>query len=648
MRELFLPFIIVSLVGIIIFPLPPLLLDVLLILNITFSLTLLINTIYLGEPEKFTILPTLLLLTTLFRLGLNIATTRNILSAEQTPEIIEAFGSFFTGGNLIVGSVVFIIITIIQFIVISKGAERVAEVTARFTLDAMPGKQMAIDADVRAGLISLSEAKQKRKELHRESKLYGSLDGAMKFVKGDAIAGLLIIILNITAGLILGVVQQSMSLSEAAVHYTLLTIGDGLVAQIPALLVSVSAGIMITRVSGEADTSMSMDVVMQLGREPKALAITGLVLFGLMFIPALPTLLFLVIGSCFIASAKAVRRKKTGSAVKEEPVFKPKVYSALVICLSKDIALSLQQEMLLPQRFYQIREKIFSSYGVYLPDLQFDIDVNKTGSSFKLFLNGTVCGEYVCEDTQQQVTAYVAEKLEEFVLEYTVELINDTHTRFLIEAYNPVAEDLINSVIPDAISVTGLTVLLKQLIQEKVSVKEFTNILQTIAVHKIQTEHGIVKINNQMVSRQLLDQLGNGANNNKKVNFYNELLAEVRVALKRTISMTLKKENGILSVVLLDSELDKMFSMAAYSSMPVSGDMLEMFYNKVQDLKQRYSNLPLVILSSKFARRQVYNLVSQSHRDVTVVAVDELTGGTKLEILETLGFSAEGGDSVAA
>jgi len=331
-----------------------------------------------------------------------------------------------------------------------------------------------------------------------------------------------------------------------------------------------------------------------------------------------------------------VRKKKINGAKQEEELtFKPKVYSALVICLSKDIALRLQSEGQLPKRFYQIRENIFSTYGVYLPDLQFDIDVNKTGDSFKLFLNGTVCSEYVCESSSQQITGYVAEKLEEFILQHIEELINDTHTRFLIEAYNWVAEDLINSVIPDAISVTGLTILLKQLIQEKVSIKEFTNILQTVAVHKIQIDHGIIKINNQMVSRQLLDQLGSGAGGNK-ANFYNELLAEVRVALKRTISRSLKRDDGSLSAVLLDGELDKMFSLAAYSNMPVSGDMLEVFYNKIQDLKLRYGSLPLVILSSKFARRQIYNLVSQSHKDVSVIAVDELTPDTKLEILETL------------
>ncbi|MDR2337659.1 MAG: flagellar biosynthesis protein FlhA [Deltaproteobacteria bacterium] len=640
MKELFLPFAVVSLVGIIVFPLPSLLLDILLILNITFSLTLLVNTIYLSEPEKFTVLPTLLLLTTLFRLGLNIATTRNILSAEPTPEIISAFGEFFTSGNLVVGAVVFMIITIIQFVVISKGAERVAEVTARFTLDAMPGKQMAIDADVRAGLLSLSEAKEKRKELQQESKLYGALDGAMKFVKGDTIAGILIIILNITAGLILGVVQQGMSLADSATHYTLLTIGDGLVAQIPALLVATSAGIVITRVAGEVNSNMSLDLISQLGREPKALAMTGLVLLGLAFIPVLPTFLFLFIGIFFLACARIIRRKKIkGTQQEEEVVFKPKVYSALVICLTKESALQLQSERQLPQRFYKIRERIFNQWGIYIPDLQFDIDVHLAGNSFKLFLNGIVCEEHVYTSSVT-ITDYVEQKLEAFIVGHIEELVNDTHTRFLIEAYNSIAEDLINSVVPTAITVTGLTVLLKQLIQERVSIKEFTNILQAIAVYKLQLDNGLMKVNNQTLTRQLLSQLGEGGSaENKKLNFQNELLSEVRIALKRTISNSLPKKQKVVSAVLLDNDLDKLMSLTALNGVPVSVDILQMFYRKAQELREKYSTRDnsLIILSSKFARRQVFELLAQSCSELIVVAVEELCVDTKLEILETFG-----------
>ena len=193
-----------------IFPLPAGILDLLLMLNIAFALSLLISVVYLKEPERFTSLPTILLLSTLFRLGLNVSTTRELLSSGQAPGVIEAFGSFVAGGNLIVGAVVFLIVTLVQFLVVAKGAERVAEVSARFTLDAMPGKQMSIDADVRAGMLGLNEAREKRLELHQESKLYGSLDGAMKFVKGDSIAGLLIIVINISAGLLVGVTQQGL------------------------------------------------------------------------------------------------------------------------------------------------------------------------------------------------------------------------------------------------------------------------------------------------------------------------------------------------------------------------------------------------------------------------------------------------------
>ena len=293
-KDLFLPFAVVSVVGMMIFPLPSFALDVLLMCNIAFALALLISTLYLEAPERFTALPTILLLATIFRLGLNISTTRELLSTGEAPDVVAAFGSYVVRGNLVVGVVVFAIVTLIQFIVIAKGAERVAEVAARFTLDAMPGKQMSIDADVRAGVLSMADARERRAALHQESKLFGALDGAMKFVKGDAIAGLLITLINITAGLTIGVLQLDLSLPEAFERFVIFTIGDGLTSQIPALFVAVAAGIAVTRVGSSNERSfVGREMLAQLGREPQAMVTTGGVLSVLSLVPGLPMLPFL-------------------------------------------------------------------------------------------------------------------------------------------------------------------------------------------------------------------------------------------------------------------------------------------------------------------------------------------------------------------
>ena len=288
---------VVSIVGMMIVPLPTQLLDLLIVTNISISVLLVLTAIYVTKALKISVFPTLLLITTLFRLALNVSSARLILVQANAGEVIHDFGQFVVKGNYVVGAVIFIILTLVQFIVISKGSERVAEVAARFTLDAMPGKQMSIDADLRSGAIEQEEGKAKRRDLERESQLFGAMDGAMKFVKGDAIAGMIITVINIVGGLIIGVLQRGMPIGEAAKIYTILTIGDGLVSQIPALLISTSAGIIVTRVTGETeDGNLGADVLGQLTAYPKALAIAGVMLLVLGVVPGLPTVPFLVMG----------------------------------------------------------------------------------------------------------------------------------------------------------------------------------------------------------------------------------------------------------------------------------------------------------------------------------------------------------------
>ena len=295
--EVILAFVVVGVVFMMIMPLPTGLVDSLIALNISVSALLVIIVMYLPGPVAFSTFPGILLITTLFRLALSITTTRLILLQADAGDIVEAFGNFVVGGNLVVGIVIFLILLIVNFLVITKGSERIAEVAARFTLDAMPGKQMSIDSDLRAGLLTSEEAQNKRKELAKESQLFGAMDGAMKFVKGDAIAGLIITMVNIIGGVAIGTSQMGMTSGEALELYAILTIGDGLVAQIPALLIALTAGLMITRVKEEAigDVNVGQEMAEQLTGEPKAWIISAFVLVGFSLVPGMPTAAFLTL-----------------------------------------------------------------------------------------------------------------------------------------------------------------------------------------------------------------------------------------------------------------------------------------------------------------------------------------------------------------
>ncbi|OGQ26070.1 MAG: EscV/YscV/HrcV family type III secretion system export apparatus protein [Deltaproteobacteria bacterium RIFCSPLOWO2_02_FULL_50_16] len=294
--DLLLAGVVISVLGLIIVPLPNWLLDVLISTDLALGIVILLTALYVANALSIASFPTILLITTLYRLALNIAATRSILAMGDAGEVIHAFGSFVVGGNYVVGGILFLIITLVNFIVIAKGAERVSEVGARFTLDAMPGKQMSIDADLRAGVINMDQAQDRRKMLQRESQFYGAMDGAMKFVKGDAIAAIIITIVNIVGGLIIGVLQRGFDFTHAIKTYTLLTIGDGLVAQIPALIISVAAGVVVTRVASETEEgNLGADIISQITAYPKALLIAAVVLTSFGLIPGLPKVPFFVL-----------------------------------------------------------------------------------------------------------------------------------------------------------------------------------------------------------------------------------------------------------------------------------------------------------------------------------------------------------------
>ncbi len=360
-----------AVLALLIIPLPAWFLDLLLAMNIIGAVTLLLVSISIRDSLQLASFPTLLLMATLFRLGLNIASTRLILTKGFAGDIILTFGEFAAGGNLLVGMVMFLILTIIQFIVIAKGSERVAEVAARFTLDALPGKQMSIDADLRAGLLSQEEAKTQRNMLHRESKMYGAMDGAMKFVKGDAIAGIIIIGINIFGGILIGVLQQGMTLVQALNTFAILTIGDGLVSQIPSLLVSITAGFVVTRVAdAKSEQSLGSDIGIQLTSEPKALLSSSVLAFFIGFIPGFPTGLFVMI-SLFLAfiglsMIHAVKKQLlTPAPVHDYVVEETNQHDGLGLTLP--LALEVGPEL---YRIFQTDTRWVQFFGTLYPKLQ--------------------------------------------------------------------------------------------------------------------------------------------------------------------------------------------------------------------------------------------------------------------------------------
>jgi flagellar biosynthesis protein FlhA len=296
--------VVVMVVVMMVIPLPPMLLDLAITLNISAALAIVVATLYVPRALDFSAFPSLLLLTTLFRLAINVSVTRLILLHGDAGHVVEAFGSFVVGGNVVVGLVVFLILVVIQFVVVTNGAGRVAEVGARFTLDAMPGKQMAIDADLNAGQITEEEARRRRDDIAREADFYGAMDGASKFVKGDAMAAVLITAINLIGGIVVGVMQQGLPLSEAIQHFSLLSVGDGLAAQIPALLISVAAGIIVTRSASQTD--LGSDVARQIGTQRKAPIVAGVVICLFALVPGLPKVPFLVVGGLFILAGRAI------------------------------------------------------------------------------------------------------------------------------------------------------------------------------------------------------------------------------------------------------------------------------------------------------------------------------------------------------
>lgn len=393
-----------------IIPLPTFLVDMLIGMNIAFSLLIFVVAFYITQPVQFSALPSIILLGTLFRLSLAITTTRLILLQADAGQIVAAFGDFVIGGEVVVGLVVFLIITIAQFVVITKGAERVAEVGARFALDAMPGKQMSIDSEARSGDIDQAEAKRRRQSLERESQFYGAMDGAMKFVKGDAVAGLIIIAINLVGGLAIGSLQHGMPFGEAAHTYSLLTVGDGLISQIPALMMALAAGTVVTRVTSDRNEDLGTEIVGQLGANHRALALAAVILFGFGIVPGFPTLVFWMLAAMAGGLAYLVHKRVTtlhgenaqsygDTVVQIGNITKPHRPSAnglsghlsasqrLVIDIGSSIAETIPMPTM-QENIEQVRSNLFADIGVRVPPIAIRSDAALESEQFRIDLEG--------------------------------------------------------------------------------------------------------------------------------------------------------------------------------------------------------------------------------------------------------------------
>jgi flagellar biosynthesis protein FlhA len=531
------PAAILSVVLLMIVPLPPFILDLLLSVDIGLSVVLLLTVIYVKQPVEFSVFPSLLLLLTLVRLSLNVASTRLILmhgqeGVEAAGNVIMSFGQFVVGGNFVVGIVVFIVLIAIQFLVINHGAVRISEVTARFTLDAMPGRQMAIDADLNAGLIDDAQARDRRERVRREADFYGSMDGAIRFTQRDALAAVLITFVNIVAGLIIGVFQHGMDVGTAAQNYTILTIGEGLVTAIPALLVSMSGGLITTRAASESN--LGEDVAAQLLAQSKPLAVAAGVLTLLALIPGLPKLPFLLVASLLGAAAYANRGAATKPVAADEPA--PSIdavdAAAAIDPLSVEVGYALvslvdeKQGGTLLNRVRAIRRQIVTETGVVVPPVHVADNLQLAPRGYSILVKGTEVarGELYADrllainpgtaDTpldgtptrepafglpavwigQEQrdkasaagftvvdATTALSTHLSETIRTFLPELLTRQQTKELVDGVGRTSPKLIEELVPKLASIGDVQRVLRQLLRERVSIRDLTTILEAYA-----------------------------------------------------------------------------------------------------------------------------------------------------------------------
>ncbi|MES2369982.1 MAG: flagellar biosynthesis protein FlhA [Pseudomonadota bacterium] len=674
-RTLAAPLFIVLILAMLVLPLPPFALDMLFTFNIALSIMVLLVGLSTKKALDFAAFPTVLLLSTLLRLSLNVASTRVVLlhghtGPDAAGKVIEAFGHFLVGGNYAVGIIVFVILVVINFIVITKGAGRIAEVSARFTLDAMPGKQMAIDADLNAGLIDENEARRRRAEISQEADFYGSMDGASKFVRGDAIAGILILLINIVGGLVIGLMQHDLSLADAAQNYTLLAIGDGLVAQIPALVISIAAGIIVSRVSTEEDIAGQM--LSNVFNKTQALYITAAILGMMGMIPGMPNLAFLLLagGIVWLAWKRSHQKEETPPTVETVPT--PAIESqeaswedvAPIDTLGLEVGYRLiplvdnAADGELVRRIKGIRKKFAREIGFLPPAVHIRDNLEINPNSYRITLKGVEIGSgevrtgsflaidpgtvatalpgvatqdpafglpavWIESDLREQAQAMgytvvdpgtvVATHLNHLVTLHAAELLGRQEAQALLDHLGKSAPKLVEDLVPKMLPLSTVQKVLQNLLTEGVAIRDMRTIIDTLLEHaaRVQDPH--------------------------------ELTSLVRVALGRSIVQQIYGSSSELPVIALDQNLERLLLQtlqAGHDSAGMEPGLADTLLERTQASTQRQEALghPAVLLTpavlrpllARFLRRTVPQLKVLSHAEVPEgkqIKVTSLVGG---------------------
>jgi type III secretion protein V len=628
---------VISIVALMILPLPTWLLDLLITSNLALSVTVLLVTLYVSDALKIATFPTLLLITTLIRLALNVSSTRLILLQADAGEMIHAFGSFVVRGNYVVGGVIFLILSIIQFVVIAKGSERVAEVGARFTLDAMPGKQMAIDAELRSGTIDGNEARLRRRQLSRESQFYGAMDGAMKFVKGDVIASFIIAIINILGGLLIGIFQRGMGAEEALKKYGLLTIGDGLVSQIPALLLSTAAGILVTRVASEdTEAALGKELSSQLLRSPKALAVAGGFVAFLGLVPGMPAIPLLLIGGLLFLVSRVADKKRAepDDVTLAQPIqpgergsgarrFVP-VVVPWSLELSADLGPLLEDDergdkLLRPglrSAANAIRELLFRQLGVPLPACIIQVNARLPVRHVVLSIHEVPYHVLApeAEVRDDQLAQYTVEKLLPILRARAADFLGISETQTLLDRLEQVAPATVRQVTPKPVGLGLLTDVLRRLVEERVSVRDLKGILEA------------------------LSQVANADKDPLNLTEY------VRSQLRRSLTYRVTEGRAALDVVLLSSDIEEAIrgaiSRTAAGSFltlnPASArEVASAIQRALLEARTKSGNAKVVVLTHSDIRRFVRKLIEADSPDQEVMAFTELLPELRLHSAAT-------------
>lgn len=688
-QDIVLAILLICIVFMMIVPLPTQLVDLLLAINLCLSAVLLMGAIYLNDVVAFSAFPSILLLTTLFRLALSITTTRLILLQADAGHIVETFGTFVIAGNLVVGMIVFLILTIVNFIVITKGSERVAEVSARFSLDAMPGKQMSIDSDMRAGLIDLETAKARRAKLEKESQLYGSMDGAMKFVKGDAIASIIIIFVNLIGGYIVGTTQRGMEPGDALHTYALLTIGDGLVSQIPALFVSITAGFIVTRISGGEDKNLGSDIGTQLMNEPKALMIAAGILLIFAIVPGFPTLTFLLLALVVGGGGWYIQRRRKAAASEsesrsmpalasaaaptlampsfpandDEPIEKVEPVSfALTVPLIVDISSSVRnyiQPKRLDAEVAKVRRALYFDLGVPFPGVHLRLNDTLEKDQYRILVNEIPVamgmarpGQFLVRETPQNLDMFQIpyEKGEEFLPNVPSLWVPAKHEALLrsagIQTFTLPSmltyhlAHTLKSHAGEFIGVQETMFLMKQMEANFAElVREVTRTLPVITIADV-----LQRMVSEDISirdmRTILEALVEWGQREKDPILLTE---HVRSALKRYITHKFSGGQSVISAYLLSKAVEdeirgavRQTSGASYLALSPDSrrKLIAALKSTIGDLG-RHAMKP-VVLAPMDIRRFFRKIVERDFPDLAVLSFQELTAQANIQPLERI------------